>query len=135
MAGSQNQSQIPVTAGTTFAKTDLHKFIALNSTGHAVIGPTTASGNILGTLASVTGTTAGAGVEVVSVALLQGEGLVRMSSSTSHQGNLVAASSLGLGTAPTTDQAALGVITVGSSGALNRIATVAWIAAGPADLL
>ncbi len=134
MAGSVNQPQVSVTAGATFATTDLHKFIALNSTGHAVIGPTTASGNILGTLMSVTGTTAGAGVAVVSVGLLQGVGLVRMSSSTAAAGNTVAASSLGLGTAPTTDQAALGVIVQGSSGALNRIASVAWIPAGAADV-
>ncbi len=134
MAGSQNQPQVSITAGATFAKTDLHKFIAVNSSGHAVIGPSTASGNILGTLRSVTGTTAGAGVEAVSVGLLQGRGLVRMSSSTAAAGNTVAASSLGLGTAPTTDQAALGVIVVGSSGALNRVATVAFIAAGAADV-
>ena len=134
MAGSQNQPQVSITAGATFAKTDLHKFIAVNSSGHAVIGPSTASGNILGTLRSVTGTTAGAGVEVVSVGLLQGRGLVRMSSSTAAAGNTVAASSLGLGTAPTTDQAALGVIVSGSSGALNRVATVAFIAAGAADV-
>ena len=62
MAHSINQPQVSVTAGATFGTTDLYKFIALNSTGHAVIGPTTASGNILGTLMSVTGTTAGAGV-------------------------------------------------------------------------
>ena len=134
MAGSQNQPTATLTAGATFAKTDLHKFIAINSTGHAVIGPTTASGNIFGTLLSVTGTTAGAGVEVVTVGLLSGVGLVRMSSSTAAAGNTVAASSLGLGTAPTTDQAALGVIVSGSSGALNRVATVAFIAAGAADV-
>ena len=134
MAGSQNQPQATLTAGATFAKTDLHKFIAVNSSGHAVIGPSTLAGNIFGTLLSVTGTTAGAGVEVVSVGLLQGRGLVRMSSSTAAAGNLVAASTLGLGTAPTTDSAALGVIVVGSSGALNRLATVAWIAADKADV-
>ena len=134
MAGSQNQPTATLTAGATFGTTDLHKFIAINSTGHAVIGPTTASGNIFGTLLSVTGTTVGAGVEVVTVGLLSGVGLVRMSSSTAAAGNTVAASSLGLGTAPTTDQAALGVIKEGSSGALNRIATVAWIAASAADV-
>ena len=134
MAGSQNQPKATLTAGATFGTTDLHKFIAINSTGHAVIGPTTASGNIFGSLLSVTGTTAGAGSEVVTVGLLSGVGLVRMSSSTAAAGNTVAASSLGLGTAPTTDQAALGVIKAGSSGALNRIATVAWIAAGAADV-
>ena len=134
MAGAQNQPQVSITAGSTFANSDLHKFIAVNSSGHAVIGPSTASGNILGTLTSVTGTTAGAGVEAVSVGLLVGRGLVRMSSSTAAAGNTVAASSLGLGTAPTTDQAALGVIVVGSSGALNRIATVAFTAASAADV-
>ncbi len=134
MAGSQAQPQASLIAGATFAKTDLHKFIGINSSGHAVIGGTTASGSIFGTLTSITGTTVGAGVEVVSVGLLQGRGLVRMSSSTAAAGNTVAASSNGLGTAPTTDQASLGVIVVGSSGALNRIATVAFTAASAADV-
>ena len=134
MAGAQSQPQVSITAGATFANTDLHKFIAVNSSGHAVIGPTTASGNILGTLTSVTGTTGGAGVEAVSVGLLVGMGLVRMSSSTDAAGNTVAASSNGLGIAPTTDQAALGVIVFGSSGALNRVATVAFTAASAADV-
>ncbi len=134
MAGSQAQPQATLTAGATFAKTDLHKFISINSSGHAVIGPSTQAGNIFGTLTSITGTTAGAGVEAVSVGLLVGRGLVRMSSSTAAAGNLVAASTLGLGTVPTTDTAALGVIVVGSSGALNRLATVAWIAAAAADV-
>jgi len=135
MAAGQNQPQVSITAGATFANTDLFKFIAVNSSGHAAIGPTTASGNILGTLMSVTGTTAGAGVEVVSVGLLQGRGKVFMAGSTLAVGGTVAASSDGFGIAPTTDQAALGVIVVGSSGTTGRIAEVAFIAAGPADLL
>ena len=134
MAYNQSQGTFTLTAGATFPASDLHKFIAINSTGHAVIGPTTASGNIAGTLLSVTGTTAGAGVEVVTIGKLEGIGMLRMSSSTAAAGNTVAASSLGLGTAPTTDQAALGVIVAGSSGALNRVVTVAWIAASAADV-
>ena len=134
MGFNQSQPTFTLTAGTTFAASDLHKFIAINSSGHAVIGPSTASGNIAGTLQSVTGTTVGAGVEVVTIGALVGIGMVRMSSSTAAAGNTVAASSLGLGTAPTTDQAALGVIVAGSSGALNRVVSVAFIAASAADV-
>lgn len=134
MAAGQNQPQVSITAGATFANTDLFKFIGVNSSGHAVIGGTTASGLILGTLMSVTGTTAGAGVEVVSVGLLLGVGKVFMAGSTRTVGDTVAASSDGFGIAPTTDQAALGVIRQGSSGTTGRIAEVAWIAAGAADV-
>jgi hypothetical protein len=134
MAFEDSQTNVSVVAGATFASTDLHKFIALNSSGHAVIGPTTASGNILGTLKSVTATTVAAGSEPVTVGTLTGIGRVYMAASTDAAGNTVAASSNGLGIAPTTDQAALGVIVSGSSGAAGRIASVAFIAAGPADV-
>lgn len=134
MAYSAGQDAVSVIAGATFSTGDLHKFIALNSSGHAVIGPTTAAGNIFGTLLEPTYTTAAAGSEAVSVGLLQGIGALKMVASTAAAGNTVAASSNGFGTAPTTDAAALGVIVSGSSGAAGRVVSVAWIAASAADV-
>ena len=78
---------------------------------------------ILGTLLSVTATTAGAGSEVVTIGLLNGVGKVRMPTSTEHAGSLIAASSAGLGIAPSTSKTALGTMVQGSSGTA-RIGTV-----------
>ena len=126
MAIDQGRITFGMTAGTTFSNGDLDKIIAVNSSGHAVIGPSTASGNIVGTLLSVTGTTAGAGVEKVTIGAFIGVGNVFMAGSTSHQGNTVAASSFGLGIAPTSDQGQLGTILIGSSGTTGRKHSVAF---------
>lgn len=134
MAKGQDGKHFQLIAGATFAKADLYKFIAVNSSGHAVIGPTTASGTIVGTLESVTNTTVGAGSEPVTVAGLIGKSPVRMAGSTRALGQTVAASSNGFGIAPTTDQAALGIAIEGSSGSTGRIFTVAWAAASAADV-
>jgi hypothetical protein len=125
---------VQLIAGATFNKGDLYKFIAINSSGHAVIGPSTISGNIFGILNSVTASTLDAGVEPVAVSLLVGKTPLRMAGSTLSAGNLVAASSNGYGTAATTDAAALGVIVDGSSGSTGRIVTVAWVAAAAASV-
>ena len=123
-----------ITAGATFANSDLGKFLGVNSSGHAVIGATTASGFIVGTLNSVTATTSGAGSEVVNYLPLEGQSPVFMAGSTRAAGQTVAASSQGMGIAPTTDQAALGIALVGSSGGTGRMFTVAWGAASAADV-
>ena len=115
MAYSNSQTPVPIVASTTFANTDLYKFVGLTTNGHVVIGATTAAG-ILGTLLSVTATTSGAGSEVVTIGLLDGVGKVRMATSTEHAGSLIAASSAGLGIAPSTSKTALGTIVDGSSG-------------------
>ena len=122
MAYSENQPTVSVVASSTFATADLHKFVGLTTDGHVVIGATTAAG-ILATLLSVTATTAGAGSEVVTIGLLQGIGKVRMATSTEHAGSLIAASSAGLGIAPSTSKTALGTIVGGSSGTA-RISSV-----------
>ncbi len=134
MAVSVGNSGLSITAGATFAAGDIGKFLGVNSSGHAVIGGTTASGFIIGTLDSQTATTAGAGTEKVTYLPLQGQSPVFMAASTRAAGDTVAASSQGLGIAPTTDQAALGVSLSGSSGTTGRFHTVAWGAAPAADV-
>ncbi len=136
MAKFQAGPNVQITAGATFAKADLYKFVAVNSSGHAVTsGPTTASGNIAGVLTSVTNTTSGAGSEPVSVFLLGGGKFpVRMAASTRAAGQLIAASTVGFGIAPTTDQAALAISVEGTSGAVGRIHYAIPIAASAADV-
>ena len=124
MAVSESQPRGSQIAGSTFAKTDLFKFVELNSSGHVVIGASTSAANVIGTLLGVTGTTSGAGVEVVPVGELIGKGKVRMAGSTLAAGNAISASSAGLGIAPTTDAFQLGIIQSGSSGTTGRIHTV-----------
>jgi hypothetical protein len=115
---------VSLIAGATFANTDLYKFIEVDGSGHAVIGASTSAVNVVGTLLSVTGTTAGAGVETVTVGLLSGIGKVRMAGSTRAAGQAVSASSAGLGIAPTTDAFQLGISIAGSSGTTGRVHSV-----------
>ncbi len=133
MSISEAQPSVSLIAGATFTNADLYKFIAVNSSGHAVIGPTTAAGNVVGVLLSETGTTSAAGSEPVRIGLLSGKGPVRMAGSTLAAGGTVAASSNGLGIAPSTDQAQLGIIVSGSSGSTGRVVTVLF-QAGLADV-
>jgi len=123
MAISDSQGTVSLIAGATFANADLYKLVSVDGSGHAVIGPSTASGAV-GTLLSVTATTGGAGSEVVTVGKLEGIGKLRMAGSTLAAGGTVAGSSNGFGIAPTTDQATIGTIVHGSSGTTGRIASV-----------
>jgi hypothetical protein len=123
MAYSESQPTVSIVAATTFAATDLYKFVELTTDAQVTIGATT-SGHIVGTLLSVTGTTAGGGVETVTVGLLSGVGKVFMAGTTRDAGQTVAASSAGFGIAPTTDQAAYGISLSGSSGTTGRIHSV-----------
>ena len=124
MAIAEAQPHVSLTAGSTFAKTDLYKFVEINSSAHVVIGASTSAANVVGTLLSITGTTAGAGSEVVTVGLLSGIGKVHMAASTRAAGQAVSASSAGLGIAPTTDALQLGIAVDGSSGTTGRIHSV-----------
>ena len=126
MAYSNAQPTQSIVAATTFAKTDLYKFLELTTDAQVTIGATT-SAHIVGTLLSVTGTTAGAGVETVKVGELRGVGKVFMAGSTRTAGQTVAASSAGFGVAPTTNQAAYGYALDGSSGSTGRIFSVLFI--------
>jgi len=124
MAFTESQPTVSLTAGTTFAKTDLYKFVEINGSGQAVIGASTSAANVVGTLRSITATTAGAGSEIVTVGLLSGIGKVNMAASTLAAGGAVSASSAGLGIAPTTDALQLGISVSGSSGTTGRIHSV-----------
>ena len=125
MAYSKNQPTVDLVAGTTFAVTDLHKFVTLSTNGQVLIGATTGTG-IVGTLLSITATTAGATSDVVTVGLLSGIGKVRMPATTEHAGSMIAASSAGLGIAPTTNHVQLGQMVQGSSGTA-RVASVLFV--------
>ena len=120
MAVSESQPTVSLVAATTFAKTDLYKFVELTTNAQVTIGATT-SAHIVGTLLSQTG---GAGSEIVTVGLLSGIGKVFMAGSTRDAGQTVAASSAGFGVAPTTNQSAYGIAVDGSSGSTGRIASV-----------
>ena len=120
MAFSNTQPKVSIVAATTFAATDLYKFVELTTDAQVTIGATT-SAHIVGTLLSMTATTAGGGAEVVTVGLLSGVGKVFMAGSTRDAGQTVAASSKGFGVAPTTNQSAYGYALEGSSGSTGRI--------------
>lgn len=124
MAAFDNQPTVSLTAGATFSKSDLYKFVQINSSGHVVIADTTSGADVCGTLRSVTNTTSGAGSEPVTVGLLLGIGPVRLGGSTRSAGQTIGASSAGYGVVPSTDALQLGHIVVGSSGSTGRIAQV-----------
>ena len=118
-----NTIKFDMIAGATFSTADLYKGVLVDSSGHAVV--TQASTNVLavGTLYSVTATTAGAGVEAVSV----GWGpivKVRLAASTAAAGNTVGFSTDALGVAPSTDIHLFGYIVSGSSGTTGRVVSV-----------
>jgi hypothetical protein len=128
MAYSESQPEVSHIAATTFARADLHKFVQFKSStrspAEVQVVATTGIGDLAGTLLSVTATTSGAGVETVTVGLLQGIGKVYMAGSTRDSGQTISASSLGFGIAPTTNSAQLGHIIDASSGSTGRIASV-----------
>lgn len=123
MAYSESADIVSQVAGTTFAATDLYKFVVVNSSGHVVVPNTT--GNVLpfGTLYGRTSTTSAAGSQAVPVAI-GGIVKVNMAASTLSAGDYVAASTAGLGIAPTTDAYTAGQIVSGSSGGAGRIVSV-----------
>ena len=123
MAVRESQPRVSLIAASTFAKTDLYKFVNLTTDAQVRIGGTTGAAAVIGTLLSVTGTTAASG-EVVTVGLLSGIGKVYMAGSTRDAGQTVAASSAGFGIAPTTDSTHMGWAVDGSSGSTGRIASV-----------
>jgi hypothetical protein len=126
MAYSEKAQLISVVAGTTFADTDLYKFIVLDTDGKAIVADNS-TGNmlVLGTLYGRTATTS-TDAEAVPIAI-GGVVKVRMAASTAAAGNWVACSSAGLGVAPTTNNYVFGRIVDGTSGTTGRIASVAVI--------
>lgn len=126
MAYSESQPTVSLIAETTFAKTDLYKFVAMSTTNGRVLINATTAGKAYGTLLSQTYSTSTGANEAVTVGLLIGIGKVFMAGSTSHAGNMVSASTLGYGVAPSTNMLQLGIVVDGSSGTTGRIHSVAF---------
>ena len=121
MAFSDAQPSVSLQSASTFANTDLYKFVEINSTGKVVIGGSTAALNVVGTLVSPTDST---NAGTVGVGLLQGIGKVRLAGSTLAAGAAIGASSDGMGIAATTDAIQVGIIVDGSSGSTGRVVSV-----------
>lgn len=125
MAYSESQPTVSLIAETTFAKTDLYKFVNLSSDVKVSIVATTGIGRVVGTLLSDTYSTSTGADETVTIGLLQGIGQVYMAGSTLESGDVVSASSLGFGIAPTTNSQQLGIIVDGAaSSSTGRIYSV-----------
>ena len=124
MAYAESQPTVSLIAETTFAKTDLYKFVELSTVGRVVIGASTAADAVVGTLLSETYSTSTGANETVTIGLLSGIGKVYMAGSTEHAGKAISASVNGFGITPTTDALQLGIIVDGSSGSTGRIASV-----------
>lgn len=125
MAYSEKPVLISLTAGTTFADGDLYKFVDIDAQGHAIIMDTTGNNLAAGVLYGRTATTS-TEAEVVPVAI-GGVVKVRLAASTMAVGNWVAASSAGLGVAPSTDGYVMGKLVAGTSGTTGRIASMLFI--------
>jgi len=129
MAYSEDATIVSKVAGSTFAESDLYRFVVIDSSGHVVIPNTT--GNVLpfGTLYGRTSTTSAAGTQTVPVAI-SGVAKVQMAASTLSVGDYVASSTDGYGQAPSTDAYTAGQIVSGSSGGAGRIVS-AKLFSGP----
>lgn len=129
MAITESADIVSVTAATTFAGTDLYKFVVLEAgTGNAILPNTT--GNVLpfGVLYGVTRTTS-TDAEAVPVAI---SGIVKLqlAASTQAAGDFVGSSTLGLGIVATTDAYVAAQIVSGSSGSAGRVVS-AKLLSGP----
>jgi hypothetical protein len=118
---------ISMVAGATFAEGSLYQAVGVNSSGHAILygdalGATGGQG-VVGTLYSVTSTTASAGNEAVSIGVGP---LVKvfMAGSTSAAGNLITFATADGHGIPATTNPPYGIVIVGSSGTTGRIFTV-----------
>lgn len=129
MAYAVEQTKLSLIAETTFAKTDLYKFVQISTAnGRVSIVATTAPTAIVGTLLSQTYSTSTGANETVTVgSIVDGIGKVYMAGSTNHVGSPVACSSLGFGIAPTTNSVRLGYIVEGTSGTTGTIASVLFV--------
>ena len=124
MAYSESQPTVSLIAETTFAKTDLHKFVELSTNNRVQLPGSTAIPRLVGTLLSQTYSTSTGANEAVTVGLLQGVGKVYMAGSTAAPGNFCTASTNGFGIESSTNRGALGIIVEGSTGSTGRIASV-----------
>ena len=115
MAYSEAQRSVSLIAETTFAKTDLYKFVELTTANRVQVPASTAIPNLVGTLLSQTYSTSTGANEAVTVGLLEGVGKVFMAGS-------ITCSTLGYGISSSTNRVKLGIIVDGSSGSTGRYA-------------
>lgn len=125
MAVSQDMtvSSFPVaTPGSTAVSlanaTNQYKAVALTTNGEAAINFTTNVQTVVGILQNSPTTAQVAAVAVSGVTQF------RQAANTVDAGEAVAASSLGLGIAPTSDNWKIGTVLYGSSGAAGRLVTI-----------
>lgn len=126
MAFSESQTKVTLIAESTFASSDLYKFVEIGDAGRVSIGASTSAGAVYGTLLSQTYSTSTGANEAVTIGTLTGIGKVRMAGSTLAAGDSISASSAGMGVAASTDGLILGRIIDGSSGSTGRIVSVAF---------
>lgn len=129
-AYSESADIVSVVAATTFAASDLYKFVVIDGNGNCILPNTT--GNVLpfGVLYGRT-TTTSTGAQAVPVAI-SGIVKVQMAASTEAAGGFIGSSTVGLGIAPSSDAYVAGQIVSGSSGSAGRIHTVKLLS-GPLD--
>jgi hypothetical protein len=128
MAYSESAQIVSMDSGSTFAATDLYKFVVATTAG--VVLPNT-TGNVLpiGVLYGRTSTTSAG--QAVPVAI-GGIAKVNMAASTLAAGDYVGSSTAGLGIAPSSDAYTAGQIVSGSSGGAGRKVSVKLFV-GPLD--
>ena len=132
MAYSESQPKVSLIAETTFAKTDLYKFVRMSSSaGKVTVTGTTNAAGVIGTLLSETYTTSTGANEVVTVGLLQGIGKVFMAGSTLSAGARISASSLGYGVEASSDGGQIGIIATMSSGGSSSTGRIASVIFAP----
>ena len=125
MAYAVTQPTVSLIAETTFAKTDLYKFVQMSTAnGRVSIVATTAPVAVVGTLLSQTYSTSTGANETVTVGLLQGIGKVYAAASTLHVGSPISCSSKGFATTLSTNCTRQGMIVEGTSGTTGRIVSV-----------
>jgi hypothetical protein len=127
MAYSVSQPTVSLIAESTFAKTDIHKFVELTTAVRVRLPGSTSLERLVGTLLSQTYTTSTGANEVVTVGLLQGIGQVYMAGSTAEAGDLCTASTNGFGIESSTNMRTLGIIVDGAgSSSTGRIYSVLY---------
>ena len=126
MAVSQNVLTLSFPVGSTALNnsTNQYKAVVLTTAGSVSLPASSNVTNPLGVLVNSPTT-----LEVAAVAV-KGVVQFRMTASTLSAGDLVAASSLGLGVTPSTDGSALGRIVYGSSGGARLVSILLQPATG-----
>jgi hypothetical protein len=127
MAYAESQPVVSLVAETTFANTDIGKFLQMSSANARVsIVESTAPSFVVGILLSETYSTSTGANESVSVGLLSGIGQVYMAGSTLAAGAPIACSTNGFGVLAlgSTNDIQLGYIVDGSSGTTGRLHSV-----------